>query len=107
MAIEAKLKRAGFVLEQLVDNRAFARTGDLEKGNLVLRLEADDFAQIIACDRGFSHDVRRAFLHDVATGAKVGWEKQPGVAGLENEAGPYLRTGERGLAFRIDRNSGS
>ncbi|UZK68028.1 hypothetical protein [Sphingomonas sp. M1-B02] len=53
------MKLARFVLEQLVDDRAFARAPRLEEGNLSLRLEHDYLAQIVACDRGIANEVRR------------------------------------------------
>lgn len=106
IAIEAELERAGFVLEQVVDDRAFARAGGLEEGDLALRLKGDDLAQVIAGDCGFVHDVRGALLHDLATGAEALREKQPSVAGLESQALPGLRAGQRDLARRIGRNGG-
>jgi hypothetical protein len=42
------LQRAGIILEKFVDDGAFARTGGLEEGDLLLRLEGDDLAQIVA-----------------------------------------------------------
>ena len=48
IAIEFELKLARFVLEQLVDDRAFAGAGGLEEGDLALRFERDDLAQIAA-----------------------------------------------------------
>jgi hypothetical protein len=89
VAIEPQLQRAGTILEKFVDDGAFARTGSLEEGDLLLRLEGDDLAQIVTCDRGFTHDVRRALLQDLATGAEVGRKKLPGVAGFQ--ALPRLR----------------
>jgi hypothetical protein len=56
-------------------------------------LKSDDLAQIVTCDRGFAHDVRRALLQDLATVAKVGRKKQPCVAGFQNQALPHLRAG--------------
>src|ERR1700730_9669221 len=93
VAIEPQLQRAGTILEKFVDDGAFARTGGLEEGDLHLRLEDYDLAQIVTCDRSFTHDVRRALLHDLATGAEVGRKELSGVAGFEDQALPRLRAG--------------
>src|SRR5689334_4740246 len=75
IAVEAQVKRAGFVFEQLVDDGALARAGCLEESHLALRFEADDLAQILASDRRFPDEVRRAFFDDVALRAES-WRQE-------------------------------
>jgi hypothetical protein len=51
------LKLARVVLEQLVDDRPLPRAGRLEEGDLALRLQRDDLAQLGAGDRGVPHGI--------------------------------------------------
>lgn len=59
IAIKAKLQRTGGVFEQLVDDRAFTRTGSQEKNHLAARFQGEDLAQVLA--RQFSLHARCAF----------------------------------------------
>jgi hypothetical protein len=94
IAVEAQLQSAGFVLEEFVDDRPFARAGGLEEGDLALRFERDDLAQVGAGDGGFAHEMGGALFHDIAAGAEARRQEQAGVAGLEFQAGPGLRAGQ-------------
>lgn len=75
VAVELQLQCAGFVLEQLIDDGAFAWAGCLEEGDLAPRFEGHHLPDAGAGDGRFAHEERRAFLDDVAAGAEAGGRK--------------------------------
>lgn len=84
---------------------ALARTGRLEEGDLAFRLERDDLAQVVATDRGFTHEVGSAFLNNFTTGAETWNEEQARVACFEFKTLPRLSARQPRFAFRVYRKN--